>query len=131
MFIPKKGHKMKLKRIGFFQELPYGSQNDLSIYDIQKASLVDEDKILQYLQSAVLFVAAPGVEKDVLSSSKRIIGSVKIFTDGIWAWPASLYYYLENYHIVLPEEFLEYVRNKNYMHIGLQDLVLSDLELVN
>ncbi len=122
---------MKLKRMGFFQELSYASQNDSSIHNMQKASLVDEDKILQYLQSAALFVASPGVEKDVLSSSKRGIGSVKIFTDGVWAWPASLYYYLENYHIVLPEEFVEYVRNKNYMHIGLQDLVLSDLELLN
>ena len=35
-------------------------------------------------------------------------------TDGEWIWDESLLYYVQNYQLAPPEEFLTYLRARNY-----------------
>ncbi len=35
--------------------------------------------------------------------------------DGIWAWYADLVYYVEKYHVRLPNEFMEHMKMNNWM----------------
>jgi len=119
---------MNVYQVGFFREMPYGSPDAPSLYDSLTSSLFDENKIVQYLKSAVAFIFSPGVEEDILIPGK-VIGSISILTDGIWAWPDSLRYYLESYHVALPEEFLTHVRNRNYVAPDPDEINIADLEL--
>lgn len=120
---------MKLQKVGFFRELPYGSPEEPSIHNSQKTLIEDEMEVLKYLQSGVLLAAAPGVEHDILDTSKIIIGSLNILTDGQWTWPESLCYYLRKYHVALPINFLEHIRNRNYVAPNPDQITLDDLEL--
>jgi hypothetical protein len=121
---------MELRRVGFFRELSYGTENDPTIKEKLPYRLQDEDNLLEYLNSGLVFVLSPGIERDVFLPDK-IIGSITIRTDGIWAWPESLMYYLKNYHIILPEDFVESIRILDYRvpdttKIDLENLQLSD-----
>jgi hypothetical protein len=62
------------------------------------------------LRCGVLFIACPGVVRDVLSKSESIIGCAHILTDGVWAWPEDLAHYVSRYHVRLPSAFVEHVR---------------------
>src|SRR5262245_38281453 len=39
----------------------------------------------------------------------------KDLTDGHWVWPEALAIYVENYHVLLPSEFLEHAIRNNYI----------------
>jgi hypothetical protein len=60
---------------------------------------------------------------------ENVIGPINIRTDGVWAWPDSLSYYLENYHVFVPEEFLIHVRTKNYVAPDATEINVDNLEL--
>ncbi|RPI93030.1 MAG: hypothetical protein EHM40_11180 [Chloroflexi bacterium] len=118
---------MILKPVGFFRELPYGSPDSPSIYETLPTALPDETKVLQYLKSATVFIVSPGIENDILAP-ENIVGTLAILTDGVWAWPESLSYYLENYHVVLLEEFLRHVQNRNYVVPNPDEINTGELE---
>jgi hypothetical protein len=120
---------MILKPAGFFRELSYGFLKGPSIYDTLATPLSDEEHILQYLRTGVAFTWAPGLENDILAPEK-VIGSICILTDGIWAWPDSLRYYLENYHVILPQEFLSHVQSRNYIAPNPEEIDTNKLELL-
>jgi hypothetical protein len=121
--------KMKLKRLGFFRELSYGSPGDPSIHEKRDDFPVDASEILIYLNKAHLLVVSPEVEYDVISQEKLAICSLNILTDGYWAWPQSLSYYFEHYKVILPIEFLEGVRSQKYVPPFLSEDELARLEL--
>jgi hypothetical protein len=106
---------IKLKRVGFFKELGHGDEQGQSL----KASIADtpqehEAEILYYLEHGILFIATPGIVFDVLANSRKIIGAPHILTDGIWAWPKDLVYYVKKYHCRLPEDFVEHMKSRNW-----------------
>lgn len=121
---------MKLRRVGFFQELKYGSASDPSIYDKMGSVPEDSDQVIQYLKTGYLLIVSPEVEHDVISPEKKMICGLNILTDGHWAWPESFSYYIQNYKVALPTSFLEYVRKQKYSHISLSEKYLMDLELL-
>ena len=120
---------MILKPVGFFRELSYGSPAGPSIYDTLTSPLSDECQILEYLRTGIAFTWAPGLENDILAPEK-VIGSICILTDGVWAWPDSLRYYLENYHVVLPQEFVEHVQSRNYVVPSPDEINTNELEFL-
>jgi hypothetical protein len=105
----------KLKQVGFFKELPHGDPHAASLNE-SKNQLKDDlvKNISDYLESGILFIASPGVAKDVLSENKEIIGTLGILTDGVWAWPADLSYYVGKYRVGLPMDFVEYMKHNNW-----------------
>jgi hypothetical protein len=105
---------MRLKRVKF-RELR-GGANDPSLKDAcGLAPLPDRTEVVKYLCSAPPFIASPGVEGDVLDPSVRVAGPLHILTDGEWAWPAVLAYYVQKYNIGLPQDFLDHIRARNYV----------------
>jgi hypothetical protein len=67
-----------------------------------------------------------GKARDVLSSNRPVAGcgELHILTDGVWAWPAFLTFYLTHYHIDLPTELLHHARRNNWT-------IPSDIDLPN
>ena len=105
---------MKLKRVGFFRELRHGMPEGPQLRSLlSETPQENEDRIARYLRSGVLFIAAPTFVEDVLAPG-HVIGSPHVFTDGMWAWPGDLAYYVEKYHARLPAEFISHMARKNW-----------------
>jgi hypothetical protein len=74
----------------------------------------DEEKIVHYLKSGACLAGCGGVEKDILNPATGPYLSLDILTDGVWEWPAYLPYYVNNYHLRLPEAFVARMRANNW-----------------
>ena len=117
----------KLKRIGFFRELEHGDPEGPSLVaSCRDSQRPIEADIVAYLKEGCLLVGTPGVTTNFFSS-EQVVGSPDILTDGIWAWPSDLAFYLETYHVELPNEFVEHV-NRNSFCVP-QALDVSEVEL--
>jgi len=121
---------MKLKSIGFFQELDHGDPSGPRLVELVRGNpQPEEPKIVNYLRNGILLMGCPGLVSDVLDEDAGIIGPPHIMTDGVWAWPGDLPYYIEKYHLALPDEFLDYLRSKDLNPPAAGDFDLSCLEL--
>src|SRR5262245_5146912 len=106
---------MKLRRIGFFCELPHGDLDGPSLKDAVRPQANYEVKsVAKYLRNAPAMYAYFGQVQDVLNPTQSYIGPTDVRTDGVWVWPEDLAYYVEHYNVVLPMEFLEQVKLKLY-----------------
>lgn len=106
---------MKLKRQGFYKEMPHGRESDLSIQKfVRKKGNAEEDKIYQYLKEGIVLAACGGVVKDVINPDNGIVGCPDMLTDGEWLWPGDLAYYVKNYHLQLDREFIKTMKNNNW-----------------
>ncbi len=121
---------MKLKKYGFFKELRHGDENGISLKDlVNKNASMNEEKQVNYLKKGTVFIACAGIVKDVLNEKDGIIGSPHILTDGVWAWPADLIYYVEKYHIKIPDDFAKHMMDNNWMPPSEGNINLEELEL--
>ena len=120
----------KLKKFGFFQELEHGEPEGESINSFMRdAPLANSAKIVEYLKSGELLIACPGVAHDVLDKSKPLIGSPSVLTDGVWAWPGDLSYYVGKYNLDIPQE-MEQNMATNGWQVPKQEIDVLDLELL-
>ncbi|NRA65399.1 MAG: hypothetical protein HRU19_13010 [Pseudobacteriovorax sp.] len=100
---------MNKKKLGYFKELPYGTEGNPSIEEAKgKLAKKDITRVLEYLRNGELEAVAPELAKDYFDDSK-IIGPLSQLTDGTWIWMSDLPYYVENYRVELPEDFIESV----------------------
>ncbi len=95
------------KRVGFFFE--QSVKNQQRLLDSLRCNVGHprEDEIVQYLNSGVDAGVAMIVEHDYLQEPPVALGEATLKTDGEWVWPASLTYYVREYHISLPQDFVE------------------------
>lgn len=113
---------MKLKRIGFFRELRHGMPEAQQINSlVSEKPQENEELIINYLKEGVLFIATTGFVEDVLKPG-QLICCPHILTDGVWAWPADLAYYVEKYHVQLPNEFVKFMKGRNWI-VPDQDII--------
>lgn len=121
---------MKLNRVGFFRELKHGDISGMSLKKaVRDAPLENEDRIIEYLNNGVTFCVTAGLVSDVLDESKGIIRNLEILTDGIWAWPSDLAYYVKFYHIELDTNFIEHIKRNGWVMPNKKDIDLSIVEL--
>lgn len=107
--------KTPLRRVGFFSELRHGKKDGPSLKDsIRESGDPDEAKAVSYLQAGASLMDAPGIVHDVLDPEGRIIGSLSILTDGVYAWPSDLAYYVQRYHALLPQEFVAHMTSRQW-----------------
>lgn len=104
-----------MKLIGFVKE--YNNlKSAIPLEELIVSGSVDTpnlDKILEYLSQGELLLAWMGYFIDVRSN--ELIAPDSYFTDGVWVWPAYFPYYLNKYsNIKLSDEFLNYLKLKNY-----------------
>lgn len=118
---------MKLQRVGFFKELPYGIEagGSLSNRGI-KLSREERKAIVSYLESGALFVGSPGLSRDQLSAQHEIVGPLHLLTDGVFIWPSDLVYYFSKYDVALPEDFLRHMES-NHWAVSLVDVATLEM----
>ncbi len=117
-----------VRRVGFFCRLPPVDKIHVIRCLARDQGIKEEGAILNYLGTGLVLGAAPGVEQDELLPNCPIIGSPDILTDGIYAWPRTLIYWVSKYHIALPEGFLEHLRVLSWTlpkTINISELVLE------
>lgn len=106
---------MRLKKFGFFRELGHGDPDGPKLRELRSSSAQPhEPQIVEYLRMGLLFIACPGIVCDCLKSDKAPIASPDILTDGVWAWPGDLPYYVEHYHVALPEDFVGHMSQSHF-----------------
>jgi hypothetical protein len=106
-----------LRFIGFYKELrPHdgGVYRD-SIHDFRReVGLYDEEKISRYLKEGVPVLHIMGGSPDIVSGDGERAGGASILTDGNWVWRMDLKYYLDKYHVLLDDEFVQHIRKRGY-----------------
>ena len=116
-------NRMKLTSVGFYKEMPHGGDSELSIMDYIFKAKGDIDKIVRYLSDGIALIISPGIVDDVIEKKKGLAGTSTVYTDGKWIWPGDLAYYVKNYHLELPQEFLDYMIEKNWtIDFSLDDI---------
>lgn len=107
---------MNIISIGYYSEMPDSKTTDPSIKDfIGKEDVALVDKICKYLTSGVTLAVSPGIATDIINPEKGSIGTLATLTDGTWMWPGDLAYYVQNYKLKLPEEFVQTMERNNWI----------------
>jgi hypothetical protein len=102
--------KRRLTRVGFFRELKHGRTDGPSLREAMRdKGKPGEARIAAYLRAAPIMFHALGPVTDVFTPKGDYICVPNIHTDGVYAWPEDLAYYVERYHVALPAEFLAHL----------------------
>jgi hypothetical protein len=106
--------KVHLQRIGFFFQL--FDMDRLHVLKLLARSdpIQDEAAIAEYLDSGLRIAFTPGVETDPLLPDGSFAGPLHVLTDGRYAWPKTLSYWVRRHHLLLPDAFLEHIRRAAY-----------------
>ena len=116
-----------MQTAGMFRELgrlrPPTAQP--SIVTSISAPLPDADAVVGYLRSGHRLIMAMDVQPDVVDGSEQILNGSSVVTDGDWLWREDLAYYLHRHHVGLPEEFLQLIREREYVVPDVDDTTLD------
>ena len=120
---------MKLKRFGFFGSMP--KEKAIALLESLRANSPQSNgqRILAYLRGGQQLLADAGVVGDLLDKKKGMIGAPHVFSDGEWLWTADAIYYVENYHIEVPAEFIQRMEKQGWHCPAVenpQQLVMSE-----
>lgn len=80
----------------------------------QSTARPDEDKIVAYIKSGWLLWVWPCVGIDYLKQQRTPTDAKYLMGDGVYIWTRDLGYWVSEYHIKLPEEFVENMRANNW-----------------
>lgn len=89
--------------VGGFRELGYDDGPPLAAVR-GKRRAGDQAEVVAYLRAGVVLVTSPGLVKDAFDG-KTLAGKRSMRTDGVYAWPDALAYYVERYQVELPAAF--------------------------
>jgi hypothetical protein len=104
---------MAMSRAGFFRELSHGSPDGPSLAESRgDEPQADEALIVRYLESAPFLAATGSFVDDYLNPANKAVARLMIATDGTWQWPLDLGYYVQEYHVRPPAEFVAHMRQR-------------------
>jgi hypothetical protein len=110
VYTPEGTIMTKVNTVGFFQELSHGDSDGPKLRDsLQQTSDKHETEIVGYLLSGKILIACFGIASDILNPSSEFKIAPHIMTDGVWAWPQDLAYYVKEYHVLLPDSFINHM----------------------
>jgi hypothetical protein len=119
---------MSLRRAGFFRELRHGDPDGPSLWEAALPSpAADQDDIVRYLDGGDTVAATGVLVDDVLDSSRTAVAPLELATDGAWVWPRDLAYYVRQYNVTLPEDFVSEMRRRAWQPPALSDEDLMDV----
>ncbi len=105
---------MACKEVGFFIGLSPEEQRD-RINDLRRDEPHEnEAEIINYLLNGFNAGVSMTLEEDVLRDPPKLLGEAILLSDNEWIWPASLAYYVREYHVELPPEFIKKMKNKGW-----------------
>ncbi|MGC0415116.1 hypothetical protein [Embleya sp. AB8] len=120
----------EMKILGLYDELwkPGAGKSMGSILDARGDDpLVDEAKILAYLEAGTSLFDFMAFKRDVFGGEENIPGAGSPMTDGEWIWKRDLLYYLPVYHVLLNPDFLDHVRAIDYRMPEISDERIDEL----
>lgn len=71
-------------------------------------------KILRYLRKSKYYAVSAGRYPVDAFTGEQLAIEPGIKTDGTYAWPAELEYYVDVYNLMLSDEFADYILSKPY-----------------
>jgi hypothetical protein len=72
----------------------------------------DKDRLVSYLEQSPIVVTSSPSSRCLLCPSE--VPTLCYQSDGAWLWPKSLAHYVREHSIVLPERFVQHIRDWNY-----------------
>lgn len=100
------------KRVGCFRELGY--EDGPSLVEARgKRTSNHRHEVVAYLKAGRLLVMSPGIVRDYFDRGS-VAGTRSIRTDGTFAWPDSLAFYVERYAIELPADFEQHMAAQHW-----------------
>lgn len=123
MLLPE---NLALRPVGFYEELgPVAHYAGKMREALQDKAAPDEQKVVNYLNGGYIMLDVPETATDVIAGKERIIGAPSLMSDGTWVWRLDLAYYVANYHLRLPAEFLDHLYRRQFLVPSLSALELE------
>ena len=111
--------RVAVRPVGFFAELNLHQAKGRPLLRdvVQDTPVADEGRIVAYLRAGRPTWVSRGRGHDVLRPEWIPIPDEHglLRTDGVWTWPSELAYYVEQYHVRLPAEFVELMRVRDFL----------------
>lgn len=73
-----------------------------------------EDEVARYLETAPSYSGVGTIVGDVLDPSAQVVLFPGKKTDGVYVWPAELFYYVRKYHLKIPSGFITRMMELNW-----------------
>lgn len=108
---------MNRKYVGFFSENNLSMADNGSIKDfLVSTEQIDYSKntVLKYLERGKKEAVCPKPVYDILTN-ELISNHFTVFTDGEYVWKSDLAYYVKNYELSLPQDFLDKVLQRQQL----------------
>jgi hypothetical protein len=102
--------------VGFFREMGHDDSGAPSLVDSRgKRGPEHKDKVVAYLRAGRMRSFSPGYADDFFDPTKTA-GTRSTRTDGTYAWPDYLAYYVERYDVALPKDFERFMKARSWRH---------------
>ena len=99
-----------MRRVGFFREMEIAGDDHPSLADVVGTLAPGgKDRIVRYLADGCGVLMAPTMVGDALDPERDAVAGLGLLTDGEWLWPAELGYYVDEYDVGLPGEFVDHM----------------------
>jgi hypothetical protein len=97
-----------------------------SILDnVGREPLPDADRVVAYLRAGHGLIAMMDVQDDVFDNSKQVLSGSSVATDGDWLWRADLAHYVQRHNVLIPDDFLQLIRQRHYIVPDVDEAVLD------
>lgn len=111
-----------LYRAGFFKELPHGKPNGPSLASARGVlKPTDRARIARYLRGGSELASTVGTKATDWFDAQKTVGPLAIRTDGEWAWPSDLPYYVETYGVEVPRDLVVRMEERDWTCRPLSD----------
>jgi hypothetical protein len=91
----------------------YPSVHDFT--DAARNATYDKEQLLKYLRNGYKLVATSRINFPNPVTGEIVGGSICYSTDGKWLWFDDLADYVENNHVVIPDEWYRDIQNNNFI----------------
>lgn len=106
--------KKRVKLAGNFVEQGWNDIGAPSLVEQRgRRPPTNKDKVVAYLKAGVAYIVSPGFDEDFFAPPKLAAVST-IRTDGEYAWPSALAYYVENYDVGLAPDFEAHMQRNHW-----------------
>lgn len=100
-----------MKAVGFFRQRDGGAYPGPDVLEAIAVPLTEEERrpVVRYLRAGTPLAVTGSRTVDVLAPERGEVSGVNVLTDGEFAWPEDLAYYVETYGARPPRDFLDVV----------------------
>ncbi|WP_248966332.1 hypothetical protein [Sphaerisporangium perillae] len=117
-----------MREVGHFRELRHGRPDGPSLVDaVGQGRYLDRGQIADYLMTASVLAVTGSMVDDVINPEKKRVAPLEVATDGEWIWPRDLSYYVREYGVALPTEFVDHIRRARWTSPQLSHEQLAEL----